>query len=274
MRVTAEMLAAIAGRVGVMGRGIARSRPTRLMADLATAINRHAPAYGIDSRMRMAAFLANACHETGGFARLTESLNYSVAGLKTTFGRHRISLAECERYGRKPGRPADQQSIANIVYGGAWGRKNLGNTHPGDGWRFRGSGLMQTTGRANFQAVANAGLPGVMVNPDLLRTPDDGTLAACIFWRSRRLNEPADRGDIDRVRRAINGGTLGMAEVRAALRRALDVLPPDKPADRVLPKSEPSPAPTPEPSPAAKPAGGIGGFLGWLLNLLRKGTPS
>lgn len=260
MRVTAEMLAAIAGR----------SKPTRLMADLATAINRHAPAYGIDSRMRMAAFLANACHETGGFARLTESLNYSVAGLKKTFGRHRISLAECERYGRKPGRPADQQAIANIVYGGAWGRKNLGNTHPGDGWRFRGSGLMQTTGRANFNALAAAGLPGVVANPDLLRTPDDGTLAACHFWRSRRLNEPADRGDIEAVRRAINGGTNGLAEVRRYYQRALDVLPaelPQRPVERDQPKPAPTPAPTPERAPAGKSASGTGGFIGWLLGL-------
>ena len=68
----------------------------------------------------------------------------------------RITEAQAQRYGRTDNRPADQQAIANIVYGGAWGKKNLGNTEPDDGWRFRGRGLIQLTGRDNYRRCSRA----------------------------------------------------------------------------------------------------------------------
>lgn len=118
---------------------------------------------------------ATAYHETGGkMSPQIENLNYSVAGLIGTFGRHRISVRDAQRLGRVDGRPADQQAIANIIYGGAWGRKHLGNTQPNDGWHFRGVGMDQVTGRTNFSKVAELlGLGNaLMANPTVLLDPD------------------------------------------------------------------------------------------------------
>lgn len=79
------------------------------------------------------------CHvESGGFRTVTESLNYSSDALKNMFGRHRISLADADKFGRNADHEAHQNALANILYGGEWGAKNLGNTQQGDGWRFRG----------------------------------------------------------------------------------------------------------------------------------------
>lgn len=93
--------------------------------------------------------------ETGArFTPISESLNYSVDGLLKTFGRHRISAADAARFGRRdtaPKRAANQEAIANLIYGGEWGKANLGNTMPGDGWTYRGRGLSQITGRANYE---------------------------------------------------------------------------------------------------------------------------
>lgn len=116
--------------------------------------------------------LATAWHETGGeMSPNVESLNYTVAGLLNTFGRHRISRADAERLGRKPGEPAlslaRQRAIGNILYGGTWGRDNLGNTEPDDGWTYRGRGMAHDTGRRNY------GLSGKAVGVDLLSQPHD-----------------------------------------------------------------------------------------------------
>lgn len=100
-------------------------------------------------------FLGQVWEETGGFTSGEESLNYSVSGLKKTFGRHRISNEDCERYGRTPTRPANQEAIANIVYGGEWGRRNLGNMEYGDGWKHRGFGSLMITGKTNQEKFAN-----------------------------------------------------------------------------------------------------------------------
>lgn len=143
--------------------------------------------------------------ESRGFSTLVENLNYSVERLRATFGRHRISDAECERYGRKPGRPADQEAIANIVYGGEFGRRELGNTQPGDGWAFRGSGFKQITGRANTEASgysAEALRTSVWVAAD----------AAADFFVRKGCVPYARRGDVTRVTKIINGGNLGLAE--------------------------------------------------------------
>lgn len=100
----------------------------------------------------LAYILATDFHETGGKMQpVRENLNYSASGLLKAFGRHRISAADARRYGRSGSRKADQVAIANCIYGGEWGRKYLGNTEPGDGWRYRGGGLPQLTGRANYR---------------------------------------------------------------------------------------------------------------------------
>lgn len=100
----------------------------------------------------IAYIMATAFHETGGkMTATTESLNYTTTALRSKFSRERISLADADRYGRTKKRAANQSAIANLIYGGAWGLRNLGNKLVGDGWRFIGRGLVQLTGRRNYE---------------------------------------------------------------------------------------------------------------------------
>jgi putative chitinase len=122
--------------------------------------------------------LATTYHETmQSMFPNRENLNYGVAGLIGKFGRHRISENDARRLGRKPGEPAlslDRQiAIGNLIYGGAWGLENLGNTQPNDGWHFRGGGMDHCTGRKNWRKVATiTGLgDALMTNPDLILDP-------------------------------------------------------------------------------------------------------
>ncbi|HEV2865741.1 MAG TPA: hypothetical protein VGX37_04445 [Allosphingosinicella sp.] len=171
--------------------------------------------WGIDTVREVASFLANINVESAGLTRLTENLNYSVQGLLKTFGRHRISEADARRFGRSPQHPADQEALANILYGGDFGRRNLGNTEPGDGWKFRGYGPKQLTGRANHTMFGQA--MGLTVDqvPDYVRTPEGGMMSAGWFWKSHNLDVPAATPGVEDDRRAINGGLLGVREVQA-----------------------------------------------------------
>ena len=180
-------------------------------------------AYAITSQRRMAGFLSQISHESAQLSRLSESLNYSVDGLMRTFGRHRISAADCRRLGRAAGRPAQQDAIANAVYGGRWGLENLGNSEPGDGWRFRGRGLKQLTGRDNYARCGFAIGEDFLSNPDRLLMPVNAALSAGWFWASHRLNEIADRGDVAAMTRVVNGGANGLAERTALFGQALGV---------------------------------------------------
>lgn len=101
--------------------------------------------------LRMVAYaMATPMIETGGsYEPVTESLNYSVEALRSKFG-NRISSSDAAKYGRTSTQKANQEAIANIIYGGDWGRYNLGNTRPGDGWKYRGRSLTQITGRRNY----------------------------------------------------------------------------------------------------------------------------
>ena len=201
---------------------------TQLRKDLGTAAAKYFPGVGLTSALRVAHVLAQQSVETGGFAKMIESLNYSVDGLRKTFSKARISDADCNRLGRKPGAPAlspaVQEEIANIVYGGKWGNDNLGNNQPGDGWTYRGRGPKQTTGRFNYSDVANVTGLDVVGNPGMLGDPDLGMNAGCIFWDKKGCNALADLDDVLRVTKAINGGTNGLPERTAALARAKTIL--------------------------------------------------
>lgn len=179
---------------------------------------------------RLAAFIGQSAHESAGFSRLVESLNYSVEGLAATFGTHRISVADRERLGRIDGvRAADQEAIANTVYGGEWGRANLGNTEPGDGWRFRGRGWLQLTGRSNYRTTGGALGIDLEADPGLATDPKVAWQIAAHFLSTRKRAgrtafEWADDGDAEAVTRIINGGTHGLADRRALTGRALAAL--------------------------------------------------
>lgn len=174
--------------------------------------------YGIDTPRRQAHFIAQVAHESNGFKSLRENLNYSVDGLLKTFSRQRVSEADAKKYGRTDLQPASQQMIANTIYGGDWGSKNLGNIAQGDGWKFIGRGLIQLTGRANY-TKANQTLQFDLVNrPE--RVADDNliaSLAAAWFWESNGLNILADKDDVVAITKKINGGLNGLDDRKKRL---------------------------------------------------------
>lgn len=180
--------------------------------------------WGIDLPREIASFLANINVESAGLTVLTENLNYSSSALISMFGRHRISVADANRYGRNASHPANQEMLANILYGGEWGRKNLGNTQSGDGWRFKGYGPKQLTGRANQTAFGSAIGMSIDAVPDYIRTPEGGMMSAGWFWKSHGLDAKAATPGVEDDRRAINGGTFGLAQVEATFGKVLDEL--------------------------------------------------
>lgn len=180
---------------------------------LATAAVKH----GIGGRA-LASFLGQYYHESGGFSKMAESLNYSVDGLKKTFGEHRISRADCDKFGRTPTRPANQEAIANIVYGGEFGRRNLGNVNPGDGWLYRARGFGGTTGRANYREF------GYEAHPDALLDPVISAEASASFFVSRGCVPLALAADDVGVTVKINGGKNGLDDRIVRTRQAVGVI--------------------------------------------------
>jgi predicted chitinase len=170
--------------------------------------------FGIDKEREICSFLANIAVESRGLTQLTESLNYSVQGLLKTFNRNRISEADAKRLGRKPGEAPlsaqRQEELADLLYGGEWGKKNLGNTEPGDGWKFRGYGPKQLTGRDNCERFGKA--VGVELDdvPAYLRTREGGCLGAGWYWQSHGLDAFAATDTLRDDRKAINPGLLGL----------------------------------------------------------------
>lgn len=113
----------------------------------------------------VAYILATDYHETGKTMQpVTENLNYSVDALIKAYVPRRMTSVQAAQYGRAGSRPANQEKIANIIYGGAWGNDNLGNTRDGDGWRYRGRGKAQITGRRNYRAFGIEETPDAALN--------------------------------------------------------------------------------------------------------------
>jgi len=165
--------------------------------------------FQIITTQRIAAFLAQIGHESGQLTHVVEGMNYAATALIVKFGRDRISLDDANRYGRTANQTANQQAIANCIYGGAWGLKSLGNTQPGDGWVYRGRGLIQITGRANYQKCGDALGVDLISNPDLLSQPQYAALSAAWFWAVNGLSTLADAGDIQNIGSIINTGRRG-----------------------------------------------------------------
>lgn len=192
--------------------------PRALPGTLA-ALEAAAAQIGIADRLALAHWLGQMRVESAGFTTLSENLNYSVEGLLRTFGRHRISAPDCERFGRKPGQMANQSALANILYGGAWGKENLGNTEPGDGWRFRGGGVKQITGRANYREAGHED------DPETLRTDINASaIAAANFFARHGCIAPARADDVEAVTRRVNGGLNGLTERIAATKAAKGIV--------------------------------------------------
>ena len=163
--------------------------------------------FGIDTPARISAFIAQVAHESGDFMRVEENLNYAWQALRSTWPARFTSDAFAQGYHRQP------EKIANYVYGGRFGN---GNEASGDGWRYRGRGLIQITFHDNYAAYAQAiGDPSVVTNPAQLTQPRHAALSACWFWQSNRLNDLADLGTetaFNDISYKINGGWNGKAD--------------------------------------------------------------
>jgi putative chitinase len=167
----------------------------------------------------MADFLPNVLHESNALQRMEESLNYAADALVSVFGIHRITPAQAQKVGRIHGKQAaDQRAIANIVYGGEWGRANLGNILADDGWTYRGRSPIQITGRQNYHRVGDLIGQNLVGIPDLLSQPRFA-LEACIAWWEDRIPDSL-LGETTAIRKRVNGGTLGLAEVQALTLKA------------------------------------------------------
>lgn len=177
--------------------------------------------FEIDRVRRIAAFIAQMAHESGLRPR-QENLNYKASALLTQFGRHRISRANALAFGRTDTQRANPEAIANCIYGGEWGRENLGNTQPGDGWMFRGGGPLQATGRDNYTRFAEAMDMPLMAAVDWVRnTIEGGVMFAAWFWEENDINRLADTPGVEDESRRINGGTHGLADRRARFDRVV-----------------------------------------------------
>lgn len=167
--------------------------------------------FQIDAPARRAAFLAQLAHESGQLQRWTENLNYGWQGLLKTFSKYFRTEAEARNLERKPER------IANRVYGGRMGN---GDEASGDGWRYRGRGPIQLTGKDNYRICGTAIGVDLLSEPERLESPEVGCLAAAWFWSTKGLNTLADAGDFVRITKLINGGLNGLEDRAAFWERA------------------------------------------------------
>lgn len=168
------------------------------------AINMWATHYGINTNERLAAFLANIMHESANLNAFEENLNYSANGLWKTFPRYFREPEDAAAYAHKP------QQIANRVYAN---RNGNGNEASGDGWRYRGRGLMQLTFKANYKAYGDSDLciGNPVLNPDIIAKFPEAYKSAMWFFEKNGLNQLADKGDFETIVKRINGGTNGLA---------------------------------------------------------------
>ena len=168
--------------------------------------------YEINTPNRVAAFLAQCAHESGGFVFLKENLNYKASGLRRIFSKYFPTDELAAQYEKKP------EKIANRVYADRMGN---GNESSGDGYRYCGRGLIQLTGKSNYQAFADSLEMKVEDVPDYLQTFEGAAQSACWFWEKNDLNKLADAGDILTMTKRINGGTIGLEDRKHHYQMAL-----------------------------------------------------
>ena len=182
------------------------------------ALSQLLPDYEINTPQRIAAFVAQCAHESGGFMVLKENLNYKAASLRKIFPKYFSDDAIAQRYASMPNK---QEAIANRVYANRMGN---GPEESGDGYRYCGRGLIQLTGRQNYTWFAAS----LEITPEeateYLGTFEGAAQSACWFWETNKLNQWADAGDIVTLTKRINGGTIGLEDRIKHYEHALHVL--------------------------------------------------
>ena len=168
-----------------------------------TALVEVLPTYEINTPERIASFLAQCGHESAGFTVLQENLNYSAEGLNKIFHKYFPTLESAQPYARKP------EMIANRVYANRMGN---GDEQSGEGYRYRGRGPIQLTGKDNYAACSDFLFQDdtLLNDPDMLLDPEYALHSACWFWWKNDLNTFADSADLVTMTKRINGGTIGL----------------------------------------------------------------
>ena len=183
----------------------------KIVEELSKCLNMYLDKYNIDTELRVAHFLAQTAHESAEFTRFIENLNYGTKGLLETFDKY-FNKSNVINYNRNP------EKIANKVYANRMGN---GNPESGDGWKFRGRGLIQLTGQENYREFFKS--IDKPIDVDYLTTPKGAIESSCWYWDSKDINPHADKDDIISVTKKINGGTLGLDNRKLYLARAKKV---------------------------------------------------
>lgn len=173
------------------------------------------PDYEIDTPERVACFLGQTAHESGGYRALRENLNYSAQGLNGIFKKYFPTLADATPYQRQP------EKIANKIYANRMGN---GPEASGDGFKYRGRGLIQLTGKSNYQSFADSIECSLEETIEFLETYEGAVQSACWFWESNNLNALADKMDVKMMTKKINGGFIGLEDRIKHINHAIHVL--------------------------------------------------
>lgn len=174
------------------------------------------PKYDITTANRVAGFIAQTAHESGNYKVMSENLNYSADALNKIFPKYFVKAGrDAAPYHRQP------EKIANVIYAG---RMDNGDTASGDGWRFRGGGILQLTGRANYTNFGKSVGMTAEAATDYVRTPKGAIESACWFWKTNNINKYCDAQDILGMTKRINGGTIGLDDRKKHFAHALEVL--------------------------------------------------
>jgi putative chitinase len=173
------------------------------------------PLWEINTIPRVAGFIAQCGHESNNFKVLSENLNYSAKGLEALFSKYFSKAGrDANDYHRQP------RKIANVIYAN---RMDNGDTESGDGWKFRGGGLIQLTGRYNYTKFAEAVDMSVEEAVEYVRTKKGALDSACWFWDTNDINKYCDNADIVGMTKRINGGTIGLEDRKKHWQHALEV---------------------------------------------------
>lgn len=171
--------------------------------------------YDINTLQRQAMFLAQLAHESGNFKHVSENLNYSAEALRRVFKKYFPTDELALMYARQP------EKIANRVYANRMGN---GEESSGDGWKYRGRGLIQLTGKDNYAAFSLKANNNALLEPDLVAQPELAAESAGWFWDTNDLNKLSDTGDVRAATRRINGGFNGLADREAKYNKLIILL--------------------------------------------------
>jgi putative chitinase len=195
------------------------------------------PKYGVNTPRRVAHFISQCAHESNNFRSLEENLNYSADALTRVFPRYfGAGKRDATQYARQP------EKIANYVYMDEFRTAKMGNTQPGDGWRFRGRGLKQLTGRDNYTRFGKSVGMTAEQAAEYVATEKGAIESACWFWDTNKLNTIADTDDVVLMTKRINGGNIGLEDRQQRYNRALPLLEGRAPVPAAAPAAAAAPA--------------------------------